>query len=253
MFLEEIMFRSLVLAVIVSVAGSNTYAASITPTFTSFGDIDAAFDNTVTFGGSGIPTSPGSITEIGISGTDTILRMGILATPRFASPTPTNDGAGNYNVEPGESIGGSAGASTWNFSFAAELDGPDSLTISDVDLQLLYDLDPGVGTDDSLMGVIDFGAANLGAGSFIQGSQNASFGFLTATGLPGITAPAFTPFSIFAPGEYSFALRASVNGGISEASMNVSVAAIPLPAGALLMLSGLAGLFVARRYQRAQV
>ncbi|GFE52309.1 hypothetical protein So717_40620 [Roseobacter cerasinus] len=242
------MFKKLVYAATFALAGASAYAAPITPTFTSFGDIDAAFSNTVTFGGSGIPTAPGSITEIGISGTDTILRMGIMATPRFSSPAPVDDGAGTYTVEPGESIGGSPGASKWNFSFAAELVGPDSFTISDVNLQLLYDLDPGTNTDDSLMGVIDFGSVpGAGGLSFIEGSQNASFGFLTSALVPGVTPPAFTPFSIFAPGEYSFALRASVNNEISEASINVTVAPVPLPAGGALLLTALAGAAALKR------
>lgn len=239
------MIRNTFAAAALVALGVGANAAPITPNFTTFGDIDAAFDNTVTFGGSGIPTFPSSITELGIVGTNTILRMGIMATPRFSSPTPTNDGAGTYTVEPGESIGGSAGASKWNFSFAAELVGPESFTVSDVNLKLFYDLDPGVGTDDSLMGMIDFGASVLGGASFIEGSQNPSFGFLTSPLTLGLTPPAFTPFSIFAPGEYSFALRADVNGQTSEASMNVSV--VPLPASALFLLSALAGAAALRR------
>lgn len=240
------MIRNTLSAAALVALGVGANAAPITPTFTTFGDINAAFDNTVTFGGSGIPTSPGSITEFGIPGTDTILRLGIMATPRFTSPTPANDGAGTYTVQPGESVS-STGlvGSKWNFSFAAELDGPNSFTLSDVSLKLFYDLDPGFGTDDSAMGMIDFGNTVFGGATFIEGSQNAAFGIFNTPILPSVSLPAFTPFSSFAPGEYSFALRADVNGQTSEASMNVSV--VPLPASALFLLSALAGAAALRR------
>ncbi|WP_187431177.1 hypothetical protein ROLI_008780 [Roseobacter fucihabitans] len=208
-------------------------AASVTPNFDTFGNLTTQSGGQVTFGGSGIPTSPAAVSDF-IVGSDNI-RVGIIATPRFSSPTPTNDGAGTYTAQTGESA---SGLSLWNFSFFAESSGD----LANAGIKLYYDLDPTVGNDLSTLGVIDVGFFNTG--SVFDGSQNLGFGYL-ASGAPGVTAPVpfAGAFSPFAPGEYSFRIGTDTD----FAAINVNVAAVPLPAGLPLFLTAIAGLYWVRR------
>lgn len=216
--------------------GSAASAASVTPNFDTFGNLTTLSGGVVDFGGSGIPTDPAAVTNFevanGTGGTDNV-RVGIIATPRFGSPTPSNDGAGTYTVMAGESA---TGLSLWNFSFYAETSGN---SLSGLGLKLYYDLDPTVGNDLSTMGVFDVTA--LIAGLLVQdngvfeGSQNLGFGFLS---LGGAT------FDPFATGEYSF--RIGVDDG-DFAAINVNVAPVPVPAGLPLLLTALGGFYWLRR------
>lgn len=219
--------------------GQSALAAPVLPEFDSFGNLTALNGDPVSFGGSGIPTDPAAIRNF-VVGNDTV-RVGLIATPRFGSPTPNNDGAGTYSAQTGESA---PGRSLWNFSFYAESTG----NLADAGIRLYYDLDAAAGNDLSTLGYFDISAALQAAGSdenVIQGSENLGFGYL-ASGAPGVIPPFPLPsaFDPFAPGEYSF--RIGVDGG-DFAAINVNVAAVPLPAGLPLLITALGGLVWLRR------
>ena len=222
--------------------GSMASAAPVTPEFSRFDNLTTLDNQQVTFGGSGIPTDSAAITDFSVGGDR--IRVGLIATPRFSSPALSNDGAGTYTAQPGESAPGLSG---WNFSFYAESAGD----LADAGLKLYYDLDPTAGNDLSTLGYFDISALMPLSPdpSVFQGSQNLGFGFL-ASGAPGVVAPVPFPgaFDPFAPGEYSF--RIGVDGG-PFAAINVNVAAVPLPAGLPLLLGAVGGLALLRRRRKA--
>ena len=89
-------------------------AAPVVPSFTDFGDLPQA-----TFGGSGIPTDPTAITTFNGIGGD-IVTLGLAATPRFANPPLTNDGAGTYTALAGANDG-TPGSTVWRIAGYLEL------------------------------------------------------------------------------------------------------------------------------------
>ncbi|MEM7743023.1 MAG: VPLPA-CTERM sorting domain-containing protein [Pseudomonadota bacterium] len=244
---------SLAAGVVLAVLGTGlANAGSLTPTFQTFDDLPRA-----TFGGNGIPTDPTAFSTFTASNGDQ-LTLGISATQRFSNPALGNDGAGTYTATPGlndGTPGSTAGAlrATWNFNFFAELTGTGGSTLSDFNIQLLYDLDPGAGTDIANLGILDFNTTPvltapgvfLGDLTLVQGSQNLVFGFLAGNpAVAGITPPAFGPFDANALGEYSFALQSD----LGDVSINVNV--VPLPATAWLLLSAFGGLGLLSRFRR---
>ncbi len=210
-------------------------AAPISVVADNFGDITTIGGNTVTFSGSGIPTNAVNWSDFS-DGQGNTLRLGIGATQRFGAPTPTNDGAGTFFVEPGLD---SNGVGSWNFSFFAEIEG--QLDIQAINLELLFDLDPMAGTDVASMGVLNISnflvANSLPSTQISEGSQNPTFGFLSVSA-PSILTPgalsAFDPNS----GEYSFGISAE---GFGSVGINVNVNAVSAPSigiiGALSIFS----------------
>src|SRR6056297_1672130 len=167
-------------------------AAPVTPNFQTFGDLNVPAQADVTFGGDGIPTDPSAFTNLQGNNGDT-LTLGITAHQRFANPPLGNDGAGTFTAQAGANDGtpGNPGTqSTWNFAWFAELvpGAGSTSTLSDYEVTLFYDLDPGVGTDRNDLGTWDIGAtatADPGlTAKFFETSLNALAGF-SAMGLPG--------------------------------------------------------------------
>ena len=204
-------------------------------TLTTFGGADA------TFGGSGIPNDAVNWSDF-TDGQGNTLRLGIGITPRFGAPTPTNDGAGTYTVVPGLDSGG---VGLWNFSFFAEIEG--QLDIQSINLEVLFDLDPTAGTDIADMGVLNISnfllISALPSSQISEGSQNPTFGFLSAAA-PGVVLPpamsAFDPNS----GEYSFAISAE---GFGSVGINAVVSSVSAPSIGAIALIGMFGLVASRR------
>jgi hypothetical protein len=197
----------------------------------SFGTITTFDGSLVEFGGDGIPSNATSFSDL-VDGNGNTLRLGLSITQRFGADTPTNDGAGTFGVIPGVD---DDGRTFWNFSFFAEIQG--QLDLTDLNLELLYDLDSAAGTDESALGVINL-SSFLTAGSLIsEGSQNLAFGYL-ATGIPGVTVPSLINFD---PnnGEYSFALREANFGSVGVNAVVNQVSAPSISIFASMLLGGL--------------
>ena len=228
--------------------GSAAQAAPVDPTTGVFGDLGGVGTD-VTFDGDDIPTADSNYQTFSDRSGNTLL-LGLSITPRFSAPTPNNDLAGTFDVQPG--LGGSPNGPGlfWNFSYYAELFPTvgSALTIADIGLQLLYDLDSAVGTDIADLGVLDITLFQNTTSTIAQGSQNLSFAYLSANN-PGFNTPGLNTFS---PdfGEYSFLLRAtdfSVTSGSGVAVIaDAGMAPIPLPAGFPLLLAGIGALVFVR-------
>jgi len=222
-------------------------AAPITPTFGTFGNLAGA-----TFGGTDIPTDPTAIRTITV-GSDTIT-LGLTAHPRYSNPSLTNDGLGTYFATPGLNdglVGNPTLGATWNFAFYVSIAGGGDL--GDYSFRLLYDLDPGVGTDSSSMGVINLSAVAPTA-SLVQDSQNAAFGFLCGPAIPTVLAPpsgvGVCPFNADAFGEYSFALIAAPLASTTASEYGrvaINVNVIPEPGTLGLLGLALLGMVAVRK------
>lgn len=222
---------------LLSSASAFAVADPIQVEFDTFANLPGA-----TFGGSGIPTNPTAITNFGT------LTLGLSATQRFVGPNLGNDGAGTYFADP-STTGTTA---SWNFNYYIN-DSQLALTANGLTYRLLYDFNPGVNTDQSQLGIIDFSASGGVSGQTFQNSQNLGFNFLK-----GIPPLAFItpPPGIFNPainGQYSFALIA-LRGGIEVArsAIQVNVGEVPEPGVFALLGLGMTGLIVARRRKQAK-
>ena len=180
------------------------------------------------------------------------ITVAMSATQRFSNPALTNDGAGTYFAGTGSNFGGNGESTTegalWNFNYYILVEGSNGATpvLTDYQIDLYYDFDPGVDTPVSSLGQIDVTTALAFSDPFStleQGSQNLMFGFL-ASPLPGVLTPPPGSFDENASGEYSFAITVSRPGGFSVETVAIDVV-VPTP-GSLALLAP-AGLVAMRR------
>ena len=211
-------------ALIGLLSGTAAFAAPITPTYSTFGTLSGA-----TFGGTGIPNNAVAITTFnGVT-------LGLTATARYANPPVTSNGAGTFYALAGSDTPSAYGV--WNFDFYAA-----NNSLTDYNLQLLWDTNPGVGTDQTSLLSLGTGAFN--AGAVTQNSLNLGMGFIGGS------------FSPTASGEYSFALILTNQAGaeVARSAINVNVgtpSSVPDAASTgLLSALGLGTLLVAARLNR---
>lgn len=250
--MNDVKYKTFTAALAFAVWSGTTTAAPITIGAQNFGDVNDASDTDVNYGGSGIPTDPVAWSTFTDAAGNTLI-LGLGSHGRYGNPDPTNPSDNVYEGVTGLNNGGRAGAlegATWNFNWFAEVIPAENstTTLADLGVELLYDFDPGAGTEESDHGVIPLSsfASQSDTPVFVsQSSQNATFGWLQ----PDSTFLAVTPdnfFDPFAPGEYTFALQSDVG----DVGIQVNVSEVPLPAAAWLFLSAMGGLFGVKRWGR---
>lgn len=187
----------------------------------------SATNSQIYYGGSGIPTD---LSYCGMAaGAGNVIAL--TAHGRYASPTPTTSGNGEFYAMPGESVGApnNAGFASWNFAyFAGNISGlsnPYTYVVS-------VDRDPSAGV--SFIPWAVFGG---------DGHDSSNQGFV----------PGFDPFAV---GTYAVRLdQYNLNGGLEGSvaiNVNVGITATPEPASWAMMATGLfvVGGVVRRRNKR---
>src|SRR5262245_45974238 len=107
------MKQYITLASVCLMSGLAAFAAPVTPTFDTFGNLDA------TWGGSGNPHDPVAVTTF-TDGNNNTVTLGLAAQQRYFNPTVGNDGNGTYYALTGANQGGPGNPSAftgalWNF------------------------------------------------------------------------------------------------------------------------------------------
>ncbi len=246
--MKRLLVATLVMMIAVAVA-SSAYAGPILPTFTTFGTLAGA-----TFGGTGIPNDKVAIATFnGLNGD--VITLGLTAFGRYSNPALGDNGAGTFFATPGvnDGLGGQPLGTTWDFGFYVDVKTSAGLAgnIADYKFDLLYDFDPGTGTDASALGHINLTnfAVSYGLALPLQDSENLYFASLATPVTGYVATPTFSPFDGNATGEYTIALRALTSSGahlLGQAAIDVDV--VP-DGGATLTLLGcaLVGLGALRR------
>lgn len=214
-----------------------------------------------TFGGTGIPndavaigdySAPNIPLPLGGSVAGPSFTLGLTAFARFGMPPGvTNDGAGTFFAAPGsadpDGPGPIASGALWNFGYYLRAITPNALAtaaLAGYSARLLYDVDPGPGTDFGTLTVPTLVGLPALPGQTLQDSQNLAFGFLY-TAVPGLVAPPAGSFDPNAPGLYTFRLDLLQGASVRESvSIDVRVpepATLPLIALAMLVLGVMTG------------
>lgn len=188
-------------------------AAPITPTYTTFGTLSGA-----TFGGSGIPNDAVAITTYDTG--SGIVTLGLTAHQRYSNPAVANNGAGTFfAVQGGDTYTPAPNTqptwARWNFGWYVQNNSSTPFLVD-----LLYDFDPGTGTDETALGKVNGGILPTAT---VQDSWNLGMNFLTSLPNP----PTYSPFNPNVPGEYSFALILKNASGTELARSAILVKVVP--------------------------
>ncbi|MBL8315095.1 MAG: PEP-CTERM sorting domain-containing protein [Rubrivivax sp.] len=232
-----------VLAVALAIGFGSVQADVLTPTYDSFANLSAAELALINFGGTGLanagPVALSTFASLATSPVSPTVYLAMSATPRvsgaFVGAAVGNDGAGTYFVQPGSSPAPGSNNAGWNFNYAIVGD------TRGLTFQLFLDSNPGLATDVPQSPGSALLTAFAGSNQSTQGSQNLGFDSL-----------GFHSFNPYAPGEYTFALRA-YSGATLVDQVAIRVAVVPEPATSAMALAGLlvvAGVANTRRRKR---
>ncbi|MEX2111601.1 MAG: PEP-CTERM sorting domain-containing protein [Pirellulales bacterium] len=186
---------------------------------------------------------------------DVLITVAMSATQRYSNPPLTNNGAGTYFATPGSNTGGNnespnTGA-LWNFNYYLKVEGSNGATpvLTDYQINLYYDFNPGFDTPIGLLGNINVTNVLLAtnpSSTLEEGSENLLFGYL-AVAVPGFLTPPPGAFNPNALGEYNFAITVFNQSGFGVETVAMDVQIVPEPATAVLFGAGLAAIYLIRR------
>jgi PEP-CTERM motif len=219
---------------------SGAFAQSMTPTYDSFVTLS---EPPYTYAGSGIASyGPSALTTFinpAQANPLSTVRLAMSVTPRvigaYTGPAVTNDGAGTYFVQPGESPDPNSNNGSWNFNLAILGD------TRGLNFRLAMDVNPGFGTPSaSYLNFTPLLADPVSSAQNTQFSQNLGF----------YDSPVTYTFNPNTLGQYTFSLRA-FQGTTLVDEVAVQVSVVPEPGTYALLLAGLAVIGgVARRRMR---
>jgi hypothetical protein len=218
-----------------AVVAAQASAQSMMPTYDSFATLAAPY----TYGGSGIaaygPSALTTFTNPAQASPLSTVRLAMAVTPRvigaYTGPAVTNDGAGTYFVQPGESPAVGSNNAGWNFNVAILGD------TRGLNFRLHADVNPGVNTPSA--SYYNF-TALAAVGVFpalgpVSSNQNTQF----SQNLGFYDNPLTYSFNPNTPGQYTFSLRA-FRGTTFVDEVAVRVSVVPEPGTYALLLAGLA-------------